>query len=656
MKQQQFTDEQLRYLNLLSNNFPTIQSACTEIINLEAILNLPKGTEHFLTDIHGEFDMFSHILRNASGMVRKKIDDVFGSTISEKSKRLLATLIYYPEQKLEIVMKSVDDLNNWYAVTLRRLIEVARAAADKYTRSKVRKAMPKDYAYIIDELLNENHTNKKEQYYDQIIQSIIDINRANHFIIAISYFIQRLLIDKLHIVGDIFDRGPYPDKVMEKLMEFHDVDIQWGNHDILWMGAASGIMACIACVVRIATRYDNLDTLEDAYGINMLPLATFAMKTYNDDPCKEFTPKVNGDDYDSSNLQLIAMMHKAISIIQFKLEGKIIRENKEFKMESRLLLDKINFDNGTIMIGGKEYKMLDMNLPTIDKADPYKLSPEEEDLMEKLKFSFLNSQSLQRHVKFLFSSGSFYLKCNSNILFHGCIPLNEDGSFRQVNLDGKVFSGKSLCDKFESMVRAAYINRWAKEGYEKEKAYFWYLWCGPDSPLFGKDQMTTFERYFIADKATHKENLDPFYKNRDNKDVCVNILKEFDLNPENSHIVTGHVPVKVIKGESPIKAGGMLLVIDGGMSKPYQKETGIAGYTLMYDSYRITVIEHHPFVSPQKAIEEELDIASTRSLVTQSAERIKVGDTDKGIEIKKQISDLKLLLQAYMSGEVKVKA
>ena len=655
-QKKQLTEEQLKFLNLLSDKFPTIQAACTEIINLESILNLPKGTEHFLTDIHGEYDTFSHILRNASGMVRKQIDDVFGNTISEKSKRQLATLIYYPEQKLEIIMKTVDDLENWYSVTLRRLVDVSRAAADKYTRSKVRKAMPKDYAYIIDELLNENPS-KKEPYYDKIIQTIIDIGRANHFIIAISYFIQRLLIDKLHIIGDIYDRGPYPDKVMDKLMEFHDVDIQWGNHDILWMGAASGIKACIATVVRISTRYDNLDTLEDVYGINMLPLATFAMKYYGNDPCTVFTPKTSGplDKYDSSNLNLVGMMHKAISIIQFKIEGQIIKRNPDFKMESRLLLDKINLEKGTVMIGDKEYPLLDTNFPTVDPKNPYQLSPEEDELMEKLKFSFLNSQSLQRHIKFFFSSGSLYLKCNGNLLFPGCIPLNEDGSFRETELDNVKYKGMSLCDKFETMTRAAYINRWSLDDNSKEFDYVWYMWCGPDSPLFGKDQMTTFERYFIEDKATHKEHLDPFYTYRNDKETCINILKEFGLPVENSHIITGHVPVKVIKGESPIKADGMLLVIDGGMSKPYQKETGIAGFTLMYDSYKLTVIEHHPFVSPQKAIEEELDIKSTRALVAQSAYRIKVGDTDKGIELKQQIKDLKMLLEAYKSGEVIVK-
>ncbi|MCK9303231.1 MAG: fructose-1,6-bisphosphatase [Bacteroidales bacterium] len=650
-----YDEAQIKYLTLLSHKFPNIQSVCTEIINLEAILNLPKGTEHFLTDIHGEYDTFSHVLRNASGVVRRKIDQVFGHTISEKSKKLLATLIYYPEEKLEIVTKTIDDLDNWYSVTLRRLVDVARAAADKYTRSKVRKAMPPDYAYIIDELLNENPA-KKEQYYDKIINTIIEIGRANHFIIAISKFIQRLLIDRLHIIGDIYDRGPYPDKVMETLMQYHCVDIQWGNHDILWIGAASGIKSCISTVVRISARYDNLDTLEDAYGINLLPLATFAMKFYGNDPCECFVPKTNAEgNYDSLNIKLVSQMHKAIAVIEFKLESQIIKRNPDFNMQSRLLLDKINFEKATVTIAGKEYPMKDCNFPTIDPKDPFKLCPEEEELMEKLKFSFLNSPQLQKHIKFFFSAGSLYLRYNSNLLFHSCIPLNEDGSFKEATINGAKYKGKALCDMFEMITRRAYMNRWHQEKVLQDFDYVWYLWCGPGSPLFGKDQMTTFERYFIEDKTTHKENLDPYYKYRDDITTCDNILKEFGLDPAVSHIINGHVPVKVIKGESPIKADGKLLVIDGGMSKPYQKVTGIAGYTLMYDSYSLILVEHHPFVSPQIAIEQELDIISTRSLVTREASRIKVGDTDIGSDIKKQIGDLKDLLNAYLHGIIKIK-
>ena len=650
-----YSEEQIKYLSLLSQKFPTIQSVCTEIINLEAILNLPKGTEHFLTDIHGEYDTFSHVLRNASGVVRRKIDQVFGHTISEKSKKLLSTLIYYPEEKLELVTKSIDDLDNWYSVILRRLVHVARACADKYTRSKVRKAMPSDYAYIIDELLNEN-PEKKEQYYDMIINTIIEIDRANHFIIAISNFIQRLTIDRLHIIGDVYDRGPYPDKVMDVLSQYHCVDIQWGNHDILWMGAATGIKSCIATVIRISARYDNLDTLEDAYGINLLPLATFAIKNYGKDDCDCFKPKQNPDNaYDSLNIRLLSQMHKAIAVLEFKLEGQIIKRNSKFQMDNRQLLEKINYKKGTVNINGVDYDLKDNHFPTIDPKDPYKLSSEEEDLMEKLKFSFLNSQALQKHIKLFFTKGSIYLKYNSNLLFHSCIPINADGTFKSMEIEDTQYHGKALCDKFETITRRAYLNRWQPEVNVQDQDYVWYLWCGPCSPLFGKDQMTTFERYFIEDEKTHKEHLDSYYNFRDNKDTCKMILEEFDLDPSISHIVNGHVPVKVRKGESPIKADGMLLVIDGGMSKPYQKETGIAGYTLMYDSYSLILIQHAPFVSRQVAIEKELDIVSSRSLVTRQNSRIIVGDTDIGKDIKNQIADLKKLLDAYRKGLIKVK-
>lgn len=652
-----YSAEEIKYLSLLSQKFPNIQAVCTEIINLEAILNLPKGTEHFLTDIHGEYDTFSHILRNASGVVRRKIDQVFGHTISEKSKKLLATLIYYPDEKLDIVKKEIkpEDLENWYSVILRRLIDVARAAADKYTRSKVRKAMPPDYAYIIDELMNENPS-KKEEYYDSIISTIIEIDRASHFIIEISKFIQRLLIDRLHIIGDIFDRGPYPEKVMDTLIDHHSVDIQWGNHDILWIGAAAGIKSCISTVVRISARYDNLDTLEDAYGINLLPLATFAMKFYGNDPCECFTPKINSaQSYDSLNINLVSQMHKAIAVIEFKLEGQIIQRNPDFNMESRLLLNKIDYEKGTITINGIVYELKDKSFPTIDIHDPFSLCPEEEELMEKLRFSFLNSQRLQRHIKFFFSNGSMYLVYNSNILFHSCLPLNDDGSFKSFIIEGEECHGKLLCDKFEKITRRAYLNRWQHDRCQKDLDYVWYMWCGPRSPLFGKDQMTTFERYFIEDETTHKEHLDPYYIYRDDTKVCDMILEEFGLDPANSHIINGHVPVKVKKGESPIKADGKLLVIDGGMSKPYQKVTGIAGYTLMYDSYSLILVEHHPFVSPQMAIEQELDIMSTRSLVTRQLSRIKVGDTDIGAELKSQVKDLKMLLNAYLTGIIKIK-
>ena len=647
--------DELKYLNLLSQKFPTVQAACTEIINLESILNLPKGTEHFLTDIHGEYETFSHILRNASGMVRKKIDAVYQYTLSDKSKNQLATLIYYPEEKLELIEKEEEDLENWYAITLRRLIEVARVSADKFTRSKVRKAMSPDFAYVMDELLDE-HNAKKELYFDSIIKSVIKVGRANYFIIAISKFIKRLLIDRLHIIGDIFDRGPYADKVMDIIQDHHSADIQWGNHDIVWMAAASGIQASIAAVIRISARYDNLATLEDAYGINLLPLATFAMKAYANDPCTQFIPvNTPSENYTSTQIRLTSKMHKAIAILEMKLSGTIIQRNSELGMDDRLLLDKINYTEGTIEIDGKTYELNDQLFPTIDPKNPYQLSPEEEELAAKLRFSFLNCEKLQRHIKTLFTKGSTYLKYNSNLLYHGCIPLNDDGSFRKVTLHGKQYSGKALCEQYDLICRRAYLNREKRNKELKDQDYMWSLWCGPDSPLFGKQKMATFERYFIDDKTPHKEQGNMYYQLRDDKATCCKILEEFGLDPETSHIVNGHVPVKVTKGESPVKADGKLYVIDGGMSKPYQKVTGIAGYTLIYDSYNLILAEHAPFESRRKAIKEEDDIVSTRNMLEHAPKRISVGDTDNGILLQKQIDDLNRLLDAYRKGIVKVK-
>jgi fructose-1,6-bisphosphatase-3 len=650
-----YTEDELKYLNLLAEKFPTVQSACTEIINLESILNLPKGTEHFLTDIHGEYETFSHVLRNASGMVRKKIDNVYEFTLSAKTKDQLATLIYYPEEKLEIITKEEEDLENWYAVTLRRLIEVARVSADKYTRSKVRKAMPVDFAYVIDELLNERNA-KKEKYFDRIIQSIIDVERANHFIIAISKFIQRLLIDRLHIIGDIYDRGPHADKVMDAIQNHHSVDIQWGNHDIVWMAAATGIRASIATVIRLSARYNNLDTLEDAYGINMLPLATFAMKAYEGDPCKAFIPVgTPAENIGSTHIKLISKMHKAIMIIESKLAGEIIHKNPEMEMDDRLLLDKIDYSKGIITIDGRELPLNDTSFPTIDPANPYELTAEERELIEKLRFSFLSCDKLQKHVKTLFSKGSAYLTYNSNLLYHGCIPLDEKGDFKEVNIMGGKYKGKALCDQFDLLSRRAYFNREHREKRSKDRDYMWYLWSGANSPLFGKKKMATFERYFIDDKESHYEESNTYYKLRDDKETCCRILKEFGLDPEESHIVNGHVPVKVTKGESPVKAEGKLFVIDGGMSKPYQKVTGIAGYTLIYDSYNLILAEHAPFESKRKAILNEVDIVSTRNMIEHATNRIRVGDTDIGKELRQQIQGLDRLLGAYRKGIVKVK-
>ena len=642
--------KQIKYLKLLSDKFPNIQAASTEIINLEAILNLPKGTEHFLTDIHGEYETFSHVLANASGVVKRKIEDVFGKTLRKKEKSQLATLIYYPKEKLDLIHQEEKDINEWYAITLQRLAKVARASASKYTRSKVRKAMPKHFDYIIDELLNESGEDK-EEYFESIISTIISINRADAFIVAICNFIQRLLIDRLHIIGDIFDRGPGAEKVMDKIMELKSVDIQWGNHDIIWMGAASGNLASIATIIRISLRYQNIDTLEDAYGINMMPLATFAMEVYKDDPCERFTPITEVFD---KNVELIKKMHKAISVIQFKLEGQAVMRNPHFGMDDRLLLDKIDFKKGTIKIDGKEYELLDKNFPTIDTKDPYKLSEEEEEVMRKLRTSIKNSKRLQKHIEFLFSHGSMYLTFNSNLLYHGCIPMEENGDFAKFKVLDYEVSGKQLCDRFEIAVRRAYQHRFSTKGNNENLDYFWYLWCGEYSPLFGKKKMTTFERYFIADKSTHTEERNSYYNLVYNgEEYADKILREFGLNPDNSHIINGHIPVKVKKGESPIKANGKLFVIDGGMSKPYQKVTGVAGYTLIFNSYGLVLVEHQKFESRAKAIEEEVDIISNRIFIETKAKRKTVRDTDVGKDMEGQIEDLKLLLAAFKKGLIK---
>lgn len=647
----------LRYLKLLSKQFPNIACASTEIINLQAVLNLPKGTEHFLTDIHGEYESFNHVLKNGSGVIKRKIEYAFGDSLGEKEAKELATLIYYPEQKLEIVFKEKKNIDQWYETTLYRLIEVCRQVTAKYTRHKVRRALPEDFEYIIEELLHERPDRlDKEEYYSEIITTIIKIGRAPKFIIAISELIQRLVIDRLHIIGDIFDRGPGADIVMDTLINYHSVDIQWGNHDILWMGAAAGSEACIATVLRIGARYMNLDTVEEGYGINTLPLATFALEFYGDDECRAFKPKMDDeDDFSEKDISLMSKMHKAISILQFKLEGEIIKRRPHLGMEDRLVLDQIDYEKNTIKIDGKTYKLNDSNFPTIDKEDPYKLNDEEKELIEKLKISFLNSHRLQKHVKFLYSKGNMYLKYNSNLLYHGCIPLNEDMTFKQVNIgsSGKSYSGKEYLDRLESIARQGYFYNDDKDAKLYGQDLTWYLWTGPDSPLFGKDKMTTFERYFVDDKETHIEVKNPYFKLRESEEMCNMIFKEFGLDPEISHIINGHVPVKFRKGESPIKANGKLLVIDGGLSRAYQKTTGLAGYTLIYNSYGLLLVSHESFESTQKSIEEEKDILSTTIVLEREAKRKRVADTDDGEELKTQIEELTMLLEAYQKGIIK---
>lgn len=659
--------ENEKYLELLGKTYKNIQEVSEEIINLQAILNLPKGTELFLSDIHGEYEAFIHILNNGSGIIKNKIEDIYKDSITEKDRKELATVIYYPEEKLNLVKKEVrknnknieesqSEINEWYKIMLYRLIEVSRAVSSKYTRSKVRKALPKGFDYIIDELLHsQGEDRNKENYYKQIIESIIDLNRADAFIIAISNLIKRMAIDHLHIIGDIYDRGPGAPIIMDKLMEFHSLDIQWGNHDILWMGAASGNEACIANVIRICSRYDNLATLEEGYGINIRPLSMFAVKTYANDDCKNFLPKAKEvSRYSNSDKIIISKIHKAISVIQFKLEGNLIKKHPEYKMKDRLFLEKINYEKGTVLINGKEYVMNDKNFPTIDPKNPYKLSTEEAEIVERLKNSFLHSEKLNAHVNFLYSKGHMYQNFNQNVLFHGCIPMLENGEFEQVEILGKKFKGKELMDHIENVAHKAFYGD--SKGINQEAIdYMWYFWCGPKSPLFGKDKAATFERYFLAEKELHKENKNPYYSKVDDEKICDKILENFGADIEEGHIINGHIPVKVKDGESPVRAKGKLIVIDGGFSKAYQPTTGIAGYTLTYNSNGLVLAVNEPFESKQKAIEEGSDIKSEIILQENVKMRKRVKDTDIGTRLCKEIDELKMLLSAYREGILKEK-
>ena len=652
----EYLNSQLKYLKLLSKQYSSISKASAEIINLKAILNLPKGTEHFLSDIHGEHEAFVHVLKNASGVVKRKIEELFGNTMIESERKKFATLVYYPEQKLDLIEKqeTQEEIEDFYRITIHRLIELLRYASSKYTRSKVRKFLPEDFRYIIEELLHPDSTSPhKGEYYKSIVDNIVEIDRARVFIIEVSKAIQKLVIDRLHIVGDIYDRGPRPDIIMDTLMNYHNVDIQWGNHDILWMGAAAGQKVCVANAIRISARYANLDIVEDIYGINILPLATFALEAYKDDPCAEFMPKMSDDEASKTEKSLIAKMHKAISIIQFKLEAEIIKRRSEFEMNHRLLLDKVNYEDGTINLKGKTYKLKDNNFPTIDPNNPYKLTPGEELVIEKLATSFENSDKLQKHVEFLFSKGSIYLITNDNLLVHGCIPLTDDGDFMSMKIKNKVYKGKALMDKMESYIRKGYF--FDKNHPEKEygKDMMWYLWTGKCSSLFGKDDMTTYERYFIADKESQKENKNPYYTLREEDDVLKKIFDEFGLDFESGHIINGHVPVKSKNGESPVKAGGKILAIDGGFSKAYHGKTGIAGYTLIYNSQMKQLVSHEPFSSAEDSILYEKDILSTSIIVENRVNRMFVRDTYDGMKIQQEINDLKMLLIAYKKGLIK---
>lgn len=643
----------LSFLELLAQQYPSIQAASMAIINLSAYLNLPKGTENFISDVHGEYEAFLHVLKNGSGSIRRKIEEIFANSLLEKEKRNFATLIYYPEQKLPLILQGVANKAEWYRITLFRLIKLCRSVASKYTRTAVREALPDDFAFIIEELLHEQEgLENKQEYYQSIIDTIISTDRANAFIVAMAQLIQRLAIARLHVIGDVYDRGPGAHIIMDKLLDYHAVDVQWGNHDILWMGAAAGSEACLANVIRICLRYGNMETLENGYAVSLLPLASFAMEHYADDPCTQFAPKETAEEFTTNELQLMSKMHKAITMIQLKVEAQIIQRRKQFVMNDRLLLHKIDFDKGTICLNGQEHPLLDPHLPTVDPHDPYALTEKEQLVLEKLRLSFANSERLQRHVRFLYSKGSLYLIYNGNLLYHGCIAMKPDGSFASVRVDGKTYRAKGFMDRLDRLARQAYF---ATDAELKQYGMdvMWYLWSGSRSPLFGKEKMATFERYFVADPATHAEGKNAYYALRDKPETAVKILREFGLDPKTARIINGHVPVEVKKGESPVKANGRLIVIDGGFSKAYQSKTGIAGYTLIHNSYGFLLASHAPFESTQKAIEEELDIHSKTEILEANYHRIRVRDTDEGYRIQAKIHQLEALLAAYREGLIK---
>ena len=648
------TTTDMHYLNLLSQSFPTVADAAKEIINLEAIMNLPKGTEHFLADIHGENEAFEHVLKNASGNIKRKVSEIFGNNIRESEKKELCTLIYYPEQKLGLIKATEEDIDDWYRITIHQLVKVCREVSSKYTRSKVRKTLPDEFSYIIEELLHERSDDQnKAAYVAVIVDSIISTGRADAFITAICNVIQRLAIDQLHILGDIYDRGPGAHIIMDVMRRYQSWDIQWGNHDILWMGAAAGNDACICNVLRLSLRYANLATLEDGYGINLMPLATFAIEHYGDDPCEEFMPKVLKDDgrMDEKTLRLTAKMHKAISIIQFKEEARIFHRRPEWKMEDRCLLEAVDSERQVCTINGKAFAMKSCNFPT----GCTELTSEEETLMQKLHHSFRISEKLRKHIYTILSHGCMYNICNSNLLFHASVPLNDDGTLKDVEILGQKYQGKQLMSYIGQLVRSAFENDTEPELKAYAKDYFLYLWCGKDSPLFDKSKMATFERYFLTDKDTYKEEKGAYFRLRDDENICDRILDAFGVKGQNRHIINGHVPIHASRGETPIKAGGRLMVIDGGFSEAYHNETGIAGYTLIYHSRGFQLVQHEPFTSTKDAFMRGTDIKSTTQIVEMSAHRMLVADTDKGEELREQISDLRQLLKAYRHGILKEK-
>lgn len=643
----------LKYLNRLAKDYPNIMAASAEIINLKAILALPKGTEYFLSDLHGEHEAFIHMLKSASGTIKDKIDENYGSVLSEKDREDLAALIYNAEAELARRKKTEKNFDDWCATAIYRLITICKSVSTKYTRSRVRSRLPKYVDYSIDELLHADDEANRTHYYNQIITSIVECGVAEKYIIELTESISRLAIDSLHIIGDIFDRGAHPDEIMDFLLDYHTVDFQWGNHDIVWMGAATGNWACITNLLRMNISYNNFDMLEIGYGINLRPLATFAEKVYGDDPCESFKPHIlDRNKFDPIDEELAAKMHKAIAICQFKVEGQRIKAHPEYKLDKRLLLDKIDLKAGTVNIEGKVWPMRDTNFPTLDPANPYQLTQEESELLNALEASFINSEKLQKHIKFLFSHGALYTKVNGNLLFHGCIPTGEDGEFEEVELNGVKLKGKALMDYLDDQVRKAYFAPKKSEETGRYGDIMWYLWLGGSSPLFGKEKMTTFERLFIADKASHKEPVRPYYKLIKEKAFCEKIIREFGLDPRKAKILNGHVPVKIKDGESPIKGGGLLYVIDGGISKAYQKQTGIAGYTFIFNSRFMALAEHKPYSPLQSDGTQEFHSPVMKTVATMP-ERLLIIDTDQGAEISEQVDDLLALVEAYKEGLIK---
>lgn len=651
-----YKSEELRYLQLLARQYPTVHAAGTEIVNLQAILNLPKGTEHFISDIHGEYEAFQHILNSCSGVIKEKLDDLYGNSLSSKDRDELATLIYYPEEKLALISKHTEDLEEWYRITIHRLIGLCRWVAAKYTRSKVRKALPKGYDYIINELMNINHEEQeKKDYYENIITSIITTGQADDVIEAIAEAIKRLAVDHLHIVGDIFDRGPRADIVMDELLNYHSVDVQWGNHDILWMGAASGSRTLVATVLSNSIHYNNLDVIETGYGISLRPLSIFANEVYRDCDTRCFSVKLTGtdsDEYTEKDKLLSARMYKAITIILFKLEGQKILRRPEFGMEDRLLLHKIDYETGTITLNDRTYQLLDCDFPTIDPENPYELTEEESHVIDQLTLSFKQSEKLQKHVRFLYSKGGLYKIQNGNLLFHGCIPMNEQGELISFTIGGKERSGREFLDYAEQLCRKASYDKIGTPELQYGLDFMWWLWAGRNSPIFGRDRMTTFERRFLKEEETWAEPKNAYYTLYQDPEICEFLLKEFGLNGPHCHIINGHVPVKAKKGESPVKGGGKLIVIDGGFCKAYQSTSGIAGYTLIFNSHNIRIVSHQPFAGRHDAIYNNHDIANDSLVFERMESRMKVAQTDLGHELQMQINDLLALLEAYRNGAV----